>query len=213
MNLSLSCATIIYFIFSLFMQLLFGYCTHHSEQKKLHKIATCRRGFLACQHGLPIHLAIGGRSRVGGWSFVVSSICQKCRAIVRQATHLKEKNAQQVRSLLNHHRLSSIVWRDSRSSMCAMKLQVISAISFTAQSRAPFSMDCTIQLRKNFNWHLHKGKVSECCEWQTNEPTPDQTTSRQRLSVHQSSQWPTNCETERHACLVVSPPAHSLASQ
>lgn len=38
----------------------FGYRTHNAVagyNKKLHKIATCRRGFLACQHGLPIRLS------------------------------------------------------------------------------------------------------------------------------------------------------------
>jgi len=35
-------------------------------------------------------------------------------------------------------------------------------------------MQCHQRLETKIHPHLHKGKVSKCNEWQTNEPTPDQ---------------------------------------
>lgn len=148
MNLSLSCATIIYVIFSLFAAVAHTMLLLLLLLEKLHKIATCRRGFLVCPHSE----SEGGCRGGGHWSIVVSSICQKCRAIVKQS------NASQGGKMHNRWglcsiivcRLSTVVWRDLRSSICTvLKLQDISSISFTTpKSRAPLSVDCIIYLKE-----------------------------------------------------------------
>lgn len=113
------------------MQLLFGYCTHHSEQKKLHKIATCRRGFLACQHGLPIHLTIEGAEQGGRLKFrcqqhlsEMSCDCQASDASQGEKCATGEVSAQSSSSVVVY-RLKRFAIFDVRNEIASCKRNFI----------------------------------------------------------------------------------------